>query len=44
MCVKLYYFNTKYMVKETISSNRFISLVEMLNFQINKVKHINVCI
>jgi len=33
----MYYFNTKHMVKETISSNQSISLIELLNFQVNKV-------
>jgi len=39
MYVKMYYFNIKHMVKETILSNRSISLVELLNFQVNKYSY-----
>jgi len=33
----MYYFNTKYVVKKTTTSNQLISVVELLSFQINKV-------
>jgi len=32
MCVKMYYFNTKHVIKKTTTSNQLISVGELLNF------------
>jgi len=42
MCVKMYYVNTKYVVKKT-TSNQFIFVAEYLSLQVNRV-YINVYI
>jgi len=43
MCDKMYYFNTKHVVKKSTTSNQSISVIKLLSFQVNQV-HINVCI
>jgi len=41
MCVKMYYFNTKHVIKETTMFNQPISVIEIFSFQVNKI---HVCI